>query len=198
MKPSFAFLFVVFACLLAAFSAGNVQPVIAQAPSPQDSRWIEFPEMQRAAQTLQSAFLAAAPPPDPSALPEPVPSQPEVVQPQAVLSWEHLGLYSKLVFQQWFGDNYEIVVADGDGKNPIRLTKNSAADIRPEFNPDATKIFFSSDRDGDFEIYSMNLDGSDVQRLTDNSRTDTRPRVSPDGSHICLCLRPGWQGANLS
>ena len=52
--------------------------------------------------------------------------------------------------------------------------------------PEAGRIAFRSDRDGNFEIYSMNFDGSDVTNLTKNRSADLLPAWSPDGTKIAF------------
>jgi Tol biopolymer transport system component len=96
------------------------------------------------------------------------------------------GIYSwsKIAFQRYFDNNYEVFVAMGDGSNPQRLTFDPANDGRARLNRGATQVVFSSNRDGDYEIYTMNVDGSHLRQLTFNSNTDARPAWSPDGKKI--------------
>jgi hypothetical protein len=96
------------------------------------------------------------------------------------------GIYgwTKIAFQSFIEDNYEVVVAMGDGSNPQRLTFDPANDGRARLNRGASRVVFSSNRDGDFEIYTMNMDGSDLHQLTFNSNIDARPAWSPDGKKI--------------
>ena len=44
---------------------------------------------------------------------------------------------------------------NADGSNLTNLTNNSAADNRPSWSPDGTKIVFGTNRDGNDEIYVM-------------------------------------------
>jgi dipeptidyl aminopeptidase/acylaminoacyl peptidase len=96
------------------------------------------------------------------------------------------GIYSwsKIAFQRYFDNNYEVFVAMGDGNSPQRLTFDPANDGRARLNRGADKVVFSSNRDGDFEIYSINVDGSNLRQLTYNANTDARPAWSPDGKKI--------------
>jgi WD40 repeat protein len=83
--------------------------------------------------------------------------------------------------------NLEIYSMNADGTNPTNLTNNTAADIRPAFSPDGSKIAFQSGRDGnDYEIYSMNADGTNPTRLTNNPAFDAAPAFSPDGSKLAF------------
>ena len=61
-----------------------------------------------------------------------------------------------------------------------------SSDLAPSWSPNATKIAFSSARDGNHDIYVMNADGSNRTRLTDNSAIDLNPSWSPDGSMIAF------------
>jgi dipeptidyl aminopeptidase/acylaminoacyl peptidase len=61
------------------------------------------------------------------------------------------------------GDD-EIFTMNADGSDVRQLTANAAADTRPDWSPDGTKIVFESNRDGNSEIYVMNADVT-VQKI---------------------------------
>jgi dipeptidyl aminopeptidase/acylaminoacyl peptidase len=69
----------------------------------------------------------------------------------------------------------DVYVMNADGTDVRRLTDSPGLDEGPEFSPDATKIVFSSARDGQQEIYVMDADGSNPRRLTDNPSRDESP-----------------------
>jgi Tol biopolymer transport system component len=69
----------------------------------------------------------------------------------------------------------DIYVMRADGTHVRRLTDSPGLDEGPEFSPDATKIAFSSARDGQQEIYVMDADGANPRRLTDNPARDESP-----------------------
>jgi Tol biopolymer transport system component len=50
----------------------------------------------------------------------------------------------------------------------------------------ASKVVFSSNRDGNFEIYSMNSDGTAQARLTNHSAIDVFPAWSPNNDKIAF------------
>jgi Tol biopolymer transport system component len=65
------------------------------------------------------------------------------------------------------------------GKNPVNLTRDSAADdTQPAFSPDGERIAFRSERDGG-GIFVMGATGENVKRVTANGYN---PAWSPDGS----------------
>ena len=49
-----------------------------------------------------------------------------------------------------------------------------------------SRIFFSSNRDGDWDIYSMDANGDNLAQLTDHPASDEYPAGSPDGRRIAF------------
>jgi Tol biopolymer transport system component len=95
--------------------------------------------------------------------------------------------------------DYAIFGADAKGKHVRRLTKEKGDPSTPQglffqtepaWAPDATRIAFSSRRDGETHIYVMRADGTGAHRLTNTARADDHPSWSPDGKRI-LFAREG-------
>ena len=82
--------------------------------------------------------------------------------------------------------NQEIYVMNADGSDVTRLTNNDAEDVQPAWSPDARRIAFVSERDGNWNIYVANADGSGTTRLTHHAASDWRPSWSPDGRRIAF------------
>jgi Tol biopolymer transport system component len=91
--------------------------------------------------------------------------------------------------------NREIYAMNADGSDPRRLTNTGsvvgdvllqALDADPAWSPDAKKIAFEANRDGNYEIYVMNADGSDEHNLTANESLDALPAWSADGRELAF------------
>ena len=57
-----------------------------------------------------------------------------------------------------------------------------------------SRIFFSSNRDGDWDIYSMDINGNNLLQLTDHPASDEYPACSPDGRRIVFISDRGITG----
>jgi len=97
-----------------------------------------------------------------------------------------VGDWTRIAFQSYRDENWEIYLAWGDGTHQTRLTNHAASDMRPRLNRGASKIVFESKRDGNWEIYSMTATGTGVMRLTNHPAEDTYPAWSRDGSRIAF------------
>jgi TolB protein len=80
-----------------------------------------------------------------------------------------------------------------------RLTTSRGADLSPTWAPDARRLAFRSDRDGNDEVYVMDADGSGQRNLTRNPGSDYSPAWSPDGRWIAFASgRPATPPATTS
>jgi hypothetical protein len=86
--------------------------------------------------------------------------------------------------------NYDIYVADADGRNPARLTTEAAVDVNPVWTPDGQHLVFVSARGGARQLYVMRPDGSDVRQLTNLSGGAEEPAISPDGRAVAFTGYP--------
>lgn len=98
---------------------------------------------------------------------------------------------SKIAFATNRDGNFEIYVADADGRNPVNLTNSASNEAAPSWSPDGKQIAFASDRGGSYGIYVMDVDGSNVRLLFDApGEMDFRPSFSPDGKRIVFAHHP--------
>ncbi len=93
-----------------------------------------------------------------------------------------------VVYASHSSGNWDIYLLRVGGKNPVNLTKGSAADnTQPVFSPDGERIAFRSERDGG-GTFVMGSTGESVRRLTDFCYF---PAWSPDGTEIaCSTVNP--------
>ena len=85
-------------------------------------------------------------------------------------------------------ENWELVLIDADGSNPVNLTKTpDVGEIYPHASPDGTKICFEGEqgtgRNKVRSVFYMNLDGSGRTKVAHNARQSC---WSPDGKTIAF------------
>ncbi|MFZ4462798.1 MAG: TolB family protein [Bacteroidales bacterium] len=80
--------------------------------------------------------------------------------------------------------DYEIFVADLNGKIVNTLTNFAGYDAEATVSPKGDKIVFTSLRTGDLELFTMNIDGSDVKQVTTGLGYDGGAFFSPDGTKL--------------
>ena len=80
--------------------------------------------------------------------------------------------------------NSEIWVADGNGKNPKRLTRNKSIEASPSWSPDGRYLVFTSDTRGKPQLYKMSANGGSMSRVPTN--------VSG------YCAEPAWNPVNVN
>jgi hypothetical protein len=93
---------------------------------------------------------------------------------------------SKVVFQRYVTNNFEIFIADDDGSNLLRLTNGHEQDIQPRLNRGSTKVVFASNASGNYDINLIDTDGRNRRNLTNRRNDDTNPAWSPGGSKIAF------------
>jgi uncharacterized protein YjdB len=87
--------------------------------------------------------------------------------------------------------NFDIFVADADGRNPVRLTTDPAVDQQPVWTPDGSQVVFVSGRAGTRQLYVMKADGSEARQLTTLPGGADEPAISPDGTRVAFTGYPG-------
>ncbi len=94
---------------------------------------------------------------------------------------------SKLTFQSYRDNNWEVYYGNDDGTDLARLTTHIAPDEYPRLNRGATRIVFASTRnEANFNIYVINPDGTGLQQLVFNQADDFAPAWSPDSTRIAF------------
>ncbi len=80
--------------------------------------------------------------------------------------------------------NYDVFVADADGRNPVRLTTDPAVDLQPVWTPDGRSLVISSGRTGSRQLYLLAADGTTMRELTAVTGGAEDPALSPDGATV--------------
>lgn len=144
-----------------------------------------------AATTGLPPHSAAAPPPPPHVLTLPMQEIPfRATEPSSVtplsdnLLPDDLTATSRIVFQSYRDNNWEIYVARGNGGYPVRLTYDAAPDLAPRLGPAALPYAFTSRRTGAYEIFVANMDGSGPWQITPNGGDDAGAAWSFDGNRF--------------
>lgn len=156
---------VVFAFLLSQMVGYSREPLVAQGNAPLQDEPLFFLEHYETSRFDRPSPEAMAPTNGPTA-------------PDIFVPW------SKVTYQFYENNNYEVYFMNDDGSGQVRLTNHTAADIHPRLNQDSTRVIFASNRDGDYELYTINSNGSGLQQLTFNNTDDVEPDWSPGGSKI--------------
>jgi TolB protein len=80
--------------------------------------------------------------------------------------------------------DFDIFVADGQGKITKRLTQTKGYDAEATISPNGKKIVFTSIRSGDLELYTMDINGSHVKQITRGLGYDGGAFFSPDSKEL--------------
>ncbi|MDZ4864631.1 MAG: hypothetical protein SGJ01_14445 [Gemmatimonadota bacterium] len=87
--------------------------------------------------------------------------------------------------------NYDIYLADADGRNAVRLTTDPGLDFQPAWTPDGTHLVFVSTRTGVRQLHIMAADGSEARALTALPGGAEEPSLSSDGQRVAFTGYPG-------
>lgn len=91
---------------------------------------------------------------------------------------------SQIVFTSERTGNYEIWMADADGKNQRQLTDSDGSAGSPRFSPDGKFIAYDAQIAGGSGVHIISINGGASRRLTDDGTNTGLPAWSADGSWI--------------
>ena len=74
--------------------------------------------------------------------------------------------------------------SDRQGRNPVQLTSQAAAEFAPHLSPDGKLIAFSASYDGNTDVYVMPISGGAAERLTFHPGADVVNGWSVDGQRV--------------
>lgn len=90
---------------------------------------------------------------------------------------------TKIVFASERTGNYEIWIADADGKNQRQLTGSGNSSGSPRFSPDGKFIAFDTQTADQTDVYIVSIDGGAPRKLTDTGK-NSLPAWSADGKNV--------------
>lgn len=91
---------------------------------------------------------------------------------------------SRIVFQSNVTGNFELYVANADGRARQRLSELPGDKVTPVWSPDGRWIAFAANPEGQSEIFVIAADGTGLRRVTDHPGDDSHPHWSADGMRI--------------
>jgi len=92
--------------------------------------------------------------------------------------------------------DFDIFVADLNGKIIAQLTDEEGYDAEATVNPQGDLIVYTSTRSGDLELWTMNIDGSNKKQVTHGLGYDGGAFFSPDGKKLIFrASRPQTEAA---
>lgn len=91
----------------------------------------------------------------------------------------HDGKYLWAVYPE-----FEIYMADLDGKIVKQLTNSPGYDAEAVVSPDGKKIAFTSTRSGDLELWTMDIDGTNLKQITNGLGYDGGSFFSHDSKKL--------------
>ena len=86
-----------------------------------------------------------------------------------------------IVFQAYWGGDYDLWVVGSDGDGLTRLTNGPFDDREPHWSPDGSRVVFSSDRSGTYDVWEVTVETGRVRRLTEGPDNEYSPAFGPDG-----------------
>lgn len=90
----------------------------------------------------------------------------------------------RLVFDQSFSGNWEIILYPFNTPQWINLSNHPDADIHPRLDLGCNRLVFASNRTGNFELYLLNFGDMKLTQLTYTDQDDVFPAWSPNGTMI--------------
>ena len=95
---------------------------------------------------------------------------------------------TKIAYIKKDGKAKEICIADYDGANERRLTKNGSINLSPAFSPDGKEIYFTSYVEGDPKLFKVNIASLRISKVTDFPGLAAAPAISSDGRKLACVL----------
>ena len=89
-----------------------------------------------------------------------------------------------ITFVARINGNYDLFTMNPDGSDKQRITSTEGDEAHPSWNPDKTKIVYSSEVGEFYQLFKINPDGSHRVQLTHDEQNNWLPQYSPNGLEI--------------
>ena len=101
----------------------------------------------------------------------------------------HRGIFlTKLAFVGTATGNKEIYIADYDGHNVRRITRDNSIALFPRWSPKGKHLLYNSYKDGGPMLYMKDMSSGEVKRLSARQGLNIGASWTPDGNSIVLTL----------
>jgi Tol biopolymer transport system component len=94
--------------------------------------------------------------------------------------------WSRLAFQSFRYDNWDIYLVHPSDAGEVRLTNHTATESYPSLAKGGERVTFSSNRSGNNDIYLQNADGSGLTVLVSGPANEIYPVWAPDNSRVAF------------
>ncbi len=112
------------------------------------------------------------------------------VAPGANPAWSPDG--SRIAFERFDGNDFEVWAADPDGGNAVQLTNNLADDYAPAWSPNGQRLAYVSEVTGNADIYIVDIQTNALVQVTNHPGTD----VEPDWAGTLIAFQSDRDGDN--
>ena len=91
-------------------------------------------------------------------------------------------------------EQFRLVVADADGRNPIVVLRSTESIMSPAWSPDGSQLAYVSFEVGQAEVFVQDVASGQRRRLSEDGGASSAPAWSPDGRLLAVTRTSG--GAN--
>lgn len=95
---------------------------------------------------------------------------------------------TRIMFVSNKDGNKEIYVADYDGRNAVKVTRNKSINLSPQWSPDGKKALYVSYKKGWPALFQLDLTNGADSGVSAKPGINIGGRYSPDGTRVALTL----------
>ena len=88
-------------------------------------------------------------------------------------------------------EEFRLVVADADGRNPIVVLRSGESIMSPAWSPDGAQLAYVSFETGRAEVFVQEVATGQRRRLSEEGETSSAPAWSPDGRLLAVTKTSG-------